>query len=115
MSVVRLQGRQTHLSAVFVFLSSTAASSNRPDYIAILNNRYGALGWHYLSPLSGEHRLYDWVVGGDVAAGAALILAAGGEVWLPKGGHLLWNRPRPRFRSFAGARAGVRPVAERYM
>ncbi|MEC9048638.1 MAG: inositol monophosphatase family protein [Planctomycetota bacterium] len=54
---------------------------------------------------------HEW----DVAAGAALILAAGGEVWLPKGGHLLWNRPRPRFRSFAGARAGVRPVAERYV
>jgi myo-inositol-1(or 4)-monophosphatase len=53
---------------------------------------------------------HEW----DVAAGAALILAAGGEVWLPKGGHLLWNRPRPRFRSFAGAGVGVRPQAERY-
>ena len=54
---------------------------------------------------------HEW----DVAAGAALILAAGGEVWLPRGGHLLWNRSRPRFRSFAGARAGVRAVMARYV
>ena len=51
---------------------------------------------------------HEW----DVAAGAALVLAAGGEIWLPRGGHLLWNRSRPRFRSFAGARAGVRAAAE---
>ncbi|MGC6489016.1 MAG: inositol monophosphatase family protein [Planctomycetota bacterium] len=53
---------------------------------------------------------HEW----DVAAGAALVLAAGGEVWLPRGGHLLWNRPRPRFRSFAAARPGCRAMAERY-
>ena len=45
---------------------------------------------------------------------AALVLAAGGEVWLPRGGHLLWNRARPRFVSFAGAGAGSRALAERY-
>ena len=54
---------------------------------------------------------HEW----DVAAGAALILAAGGEVWLPRGGHMLWNRARPRFRSFAGARAGMRGAAERFI
>lgn len=53
---------------------------------------------------------HEW----DVAAGAALVLAAGGEVWLPRGGHLLWNRTRPRFVSFAGAGAGSRALAERY-
>lgn len=54
---------------------------------------------------------HEW----DVAAGAALVLAAGGEVWLPRGGHMLWNRARPRFRSFAGARAGMRGAAERFI
>ena len=45
---------------------------------------------------------HEW----DVAAGAALIFAAGGECWLPRGGHMLWNRNRPRFLSFAGAGPG---------
>ncbi|MAD33784.1 MAG: 3'(2'),5'-bisphosphate nucleotidase CysQ [Planctomycetes bacterium] len=54
---------------------------------------------------------HEW----DVAAGAALVLAAGGEVWLPRGGHMLWNRARPRFLSFAGARAGMRSAAERFI
>jgi myo-inositol-1(or 4)-monophosphatase len=47
---------------------------------------------------------HEW----DVAAGAALIAELGGDVWLPRGGHLLWNRSRPRFLSFAAARAGLR-------
>ncbi|MFN3244478.1 MAG: 3'(2'),5'-bisphosphate nucleotidase CysQ [Planctomycetota bacterium] len=54
---------------------------------------------------------HEW----DVAAGAALVLGAGGEVWLPRGGHLLWNRARPRFVSFAAARPGFRELAERYV
>ncbi|MCK5943595.1 MAG: hypothetical protein KAI24_16550, partial [Planctomycetes bacterium] len=54
---------------------------------------------------------HEW----DVAAGAALVLGAGGEVWLPRGGHLRWNRRRPRFVSFAAARTGFREVAERYL
>lgn len=54
---------------------------------------------------------HEW----DVAAGAALVLAAGGDVWLPRGGHLLWNRKRPRFVSFAAARSGFRALAERYV
>jgi len=53
---------------------------------------------------------HEW----DVAAGAALVLAAGGEVWLPRGGHLLWNRRRPRFVSFAAALPGFRKLAEAY-
>ncbi len=51
---------------------------------------------------------HEW----DVAAGAALVRAAGGEVWLPRGGHLLWNRARPRFLSFAAAAAGRRVAVE---
>jgi myo-inositol-1(or 4)-monophosphatase len=51
---------------------------------------------------------HEW----DVAAGAALVLAAGGEVWLPRGGHLLWNRRRPRLLSFAAARVGWRARVE---
>lgn len=50
------------------------------------------------------HPKHEW----DVAAGAALVAAAGGELWLPRGGHLLWNRPRPRFLSFAAAGPGQR-------
>jgi myo-inositol-1(or 4)-monophosphatase len=50
------------------------------------------------------HPKHEW----DVAAGAALVVAAGGEVWLPRGGHLLWNRSRPRFLSFAAAAPGLR-------
>lgn len=46
-----------------------------------------------------NHPKHEW----DVAAGAALVLASGGECWLPRGGHLLWNRNRPRFLSFAAA------------
>ncbi len=51
------------------------------------------------------HPKHEW----DVAAGAALVREIGGEVWLPSGGHPLWNRSRPRFQSFAAARAGLRP------
>lgn len=47
---------------------------------------------------------HEW----DVAAGAALVRAAGGECWLPRGGALRWNRPRPRFTSFAAAGPGRR-------
>ena len=47
---------------------------------------------------------HEW----DVAAGAALVRAANGECWLPRGGHMLWNRKRPRFLSFAAAGADQR-------
>ena len=51
---------------------------------------------------------HEW----DVAAGAALVAAAGGEVWLPRGGQVAWNQRRPRFRSFAAARPGLRARVE---
>lgn len=51
---------------------------------------------------------HEW----DVAAGAALVRAAGGEVWLPRGGHLRWNRSSPRFLSFAAAGPGRRRQIE---
>ena len=54
------------------------------------------------------HPKHEW----DVAAGAALVCAAGGEIWLPRGGHLSWNRSRPRFTSFAAARPGCRALVE---
>ena len=47
---------------------------------------------------------HEW----DVAAGAALGFAAGGECWLPRGGHMRWNRNRPRMLSFAAAGKGQR-------
>ncbi|MBX3464736.1 MAG: 3'(2'),5'-bisphosphate nucleotidase CysQ [Planctomycetes bacterium] len=50
------------------------------------------------------HPKHEW----DVAAGAALVRAAGGEVWLPRGGALRWNRVEPRFPGFAAAGAGQR-------
>jgi len=44
----------------------------------------------------------------DVAAGAALVLAAGGEVWLPSQQRLGWNRRRPRFPGFFACGPGQR-------
>jgi len=54
------------------------------------------------------HPKHEW----DVAAGAALVAAAGGEVWLPRGGQVQWNKSRPLFRGFAAARPGLRPRVE---
>lgn len=51
---------------------------------------------------------HEW----DVAAGTALVRAAGGEVWLPSGGPVRWNRRSPRFASFAASGPGHRPRAE---
>ena len=51
---------------------------------------------------------HEW----DVAAGTALVAAAGGEVWLPRGGPVQWNKSRPLFRGFAAARPGLRPRVE---
>ena len=55
--------------------------------------------------LNGKH---EW----DVAAGAALVTALGGDVWLPLGGDLRWNRRRPRFASFAAAANGRRGAVD---
>lgn len=49
--------------------------------------------------LQPEH---EW----DVAAGAALVRAAGGEVWSPGGASLRWNHHWPRLPDFAAAGPG---------
>ncbi len=54
---------------------------------------------------------HEW----DVAAGAALIHAANGECWLPRGGHMLWNRKSPRFLSFAAAGPEQRPRIDAHL
>jgi myo-inositol-1(or 4)-monophosphatase len=51
---------------------------------------------------------HEW----DVAAGTALVRAAGGEVWLPRGDGPRWNAARPRFPSFAAARPDLRARVE---
>ena len=50
--------------------------------------------------------------GETVEATAELVRAAGGELWLPRGGHMKWNRLRPRFLSFAAAAPGMRADCE---
>jgi myo-inositol-1(or 4)-monophosphatase len=50
------------------------------------------------------HPKHEW----DVAAGAALVWAAGGEVWLPHGGEMRWNHRTPKFASFAACGPGLR-------
>jgi myo-inositol-1(or 4)-monophosphatase len=53
---------------------------------------------------------HEW----DVAAGTALVRAAGGEVWCPDGTAPRFNRPRPRFDGLFAAAAGLRAAIERY-
>jgi len=53
---------------------------------------------------------HEW----DVAAGTALVRAAGGEVWCPDGTAPRFNRPRPRFEGLFAAAAGLRASIERY-
>jgi len=54
---------------------------------------------------------HEW----DVAAGCALVRAAGGEVWLPGGAEPLFNRPRPKFNGLLAAPAGLRGPIEDYL
>lgn len=75
----------------------------------------GSVAWELALVAAGAadatwtlHPKHEW----DVAAGAALVAGAGGELWLPRGGALRWNRARPRFLSFAAAGAGRREAAE---
>ncbi|GDY02599.1 hypothetical protein LBMAG49_19280 [Planctomycetota bacterium] len=49
------------------------------------------------------HGKNEW----DVAAGVALVRAAGGEAWLPGRGEPRFNLPTPLFRSFAAAGPGL--------
>ena len=43
----------------------------------------------------------------DVAAGAAVLAASGGSLWLPSGDVPRWNQPRPVFPGMIAARAGL--------
>ncbi len=51
----------------------------------------------------------------DVAAGIALVRAAGGEVWSPFDEPMLLNRAHPTFRGFAAAGAGHGVLARRFI
>lgn len=52
---------------------------------------------------------HEW----DVAAGVALVNAAGGVVWLPNGDDPVFNRPRPLFDGLLAAPAGLAgPIRE---
>jgi myo-inositol-1(or 4)-monophosphatase len=53
---------------------------------------------------------HEW----DVAGGAALVLAAGGDVWRLDGSEPIFNRPRPKFDGLFAASAGLRAPIERY-
>jgi myo-inositol-1(or 4)-monophosphatase len=53
---------------------------------------------------------HEW----DVAAGAALVAAAGGEVWCLDGAAPRFNRPRPHLDGLFAAAAGLRAPIERY-
>lgn len=46
---------------------------------------------------------HEW----DVAAGAALVLAAGGDVWLPDGSELRFNRPNTRLGGLVACPPGL--------
>lgn len=54
---------------------------------------------------------HEW----DVAAGSALVLAAGGEVWQPDGSPPRFNRPRPKFEGLLASAAGLRGPIERFL
>ena len=54
---------------------------------------------------------HEW----DVAAGIALVLAAGGRAWRPDGGELGFNRPSPRLESLAATAPGLETGVRRYL
>ena len=58
--------------------------------------------------LSPKH---EW----DVAAGAALVLAAGGAVWTPGGGEPRFNQPKPWLPGLAAAHGGVADSVRRLL
>jgi myo-inositol-1(or 4)-monophosphatase len=49
---------------------------------------------------------HEW----DVAAGVALVRAAGGEVWIPDGSPVAFNRPVPKITGLAAASPAVAPA-----
>ena len=54
---------------------------------------------------------HEW----DVAAGAALVCAAGGTVWTLEGGEPRFNRERPKLTGLLAAPAGLRGPIDRYL
>jgi myo-inositol-1(or 4)-monophosphatase len=54
---------------------------------------------------------HEW----DVAAGTALVEAAGGSVWTPDGGRPLFNRRTPRFPGLLAAPASLRLTIESFL
>jgi myo-inositol-1(or 4)-monophosphatase len=54
---------------------------------------------------------HEW----DVAAGTALVEAAGGAVWTPDGGRPAFNQKTPRFPGLLAAPAGLRDPIRRYL
>lgn len=53
---------------------------------------------------------HEW----DVAGGAALVLAAGGDVWRLDGTQPLFNQPKPKFDGLFAASQGLRDPIDRY-
>jgi len=49
---------------------------------------------------------HEW----DVAAGVALVLAGGGEVWIPGGGELAFNRKCPKLTGLVACSAAIAPA-----
>jgi myo-inositol-1(or 4)-monophosphatase len=54
---------------------------------------------------------HEW----DVAAGTALVEAAGGSVWTPDGAAPVFNRRKPRFDGLLAAPAGLREPIRRFL
>lgn len=54
---------------------------------------------------------HEW----DVAAGVALVIAAGGEAWLPGGGVPEFNRRHPKLPGLIAAPAGLAPAIRRFL
>jgi myo-inositol-1(or 4)-monophosphatase len=54
---------------------------------------------------------HEW----DVAAGAALVMAAGGKIWTPDGKVPLFNNESPRFEGFLAAPAGIADAIKEYL
>jgi myo-inositol-1(or 4)-monophosphatase len=54
---------------------------------------------------------HEW----DVAAGTALVRAAGGSVWLPGGGEPQFNQPLPKFPGLLAAPAGLEGPIRSYL
>ena len=54
---------------------------------------------------------HEW----DVAAGTALVTAAGGKVWTPDGAEPVFNREKPLFEGLLAAPAGLSEPIRRFL